>query len=403
MMETDVIYPLWTPEHVQNPYPLYHRLLAEAPVLNQWGDWIVSDYEAVQAILLDRRSSSRRGLLGYLPEEERERFRDLIDINERMMLFLDAPDHTRLRGLVAQAFSAKMIESMRPRIQGLVDLLLADIEPGQVWDVMTTLAQPLPSMVITEMLGMPLEDWPRIRYWSEEYAAWLGSVHDSPELRERANSAMADFRDYIDAQSALRRADPRDDLLTALVHAEEDGDRLTHQEVLSTCLLLLFAGNETTTNLIANGLLALMRHPDAMRQLHDDPSLIRTAVEEFLRYESPVQFTGRWLPEPLEAAGTTIPGGVYVTTLLGAANRDPRHFEQPDTLDITRRPNRHISFAHGAHFCLGAPLARAEAQLAINAVVQRFPNLGVQTDDVTWIHNPVFRSLTALWVRAEGE
>jgi pimeloyl-[acyl-carrier protein] synthase len=400
LRDTSEAYPLWTPEHVANPYPLYERLLSEAPVLQQWNEWIISDYDGALAVLLDRRSSSRRGQLQYLPEEERERYRDLITINEHMMLFLDPPDHTRLRGLVAQAFSARMIEGMRPRIQGLVDVLLDDVRPGQTWDVMTTLAQPLPSMVITEMLGVPLDDWQRIRFWSEEYAAWLGSVVDSPLLRERANTAMADFRNYINEQVDLRRTEPRDDLLTALVAAEEDGDHLSLQEVLSTCLLLLFAGNETTTNLIGNGLLALMRNTDAMQQLRDDPALIRPAVEEFLRYESPVQFTGRFLTETIEVAGRTIEGGTYVTVLLGAANRDPHQFADPHQLDITRRPNRHLSFAHGPHFCIGAPLARAEAQIAINAVIQRFPGLTLHSPEVEWIPNPVFRSLEALPVIA---
>jgi pimeloyl-[acyl-carrier protein] synthase len=388
---------LWTRESVADPYPVYRRLLAEAPVTQRNGSWIVSSYEHVLTVLTDKRMSSRRGLLQYLPEEEREKCGELIETNRAMMLFLDSPDHTRLRGLVAKAFSAKMIEGMRPRIHSLVDTLLDDVDGASSWDLMTALAQPLPGMVITIMLGTPLDDWMKIRAWSEDYADWLGSVTEDEQQRMRANQAVTDWNAYIREQAALRRQNPQDDLLTALVTAEEDGDRLTEQEVLSTCLLLLFAGNETTTNLIGNGVLTLLRHPDVWQQLRDDPSLIRTATEEFLRFESPVQFTSRVTTEEMEFGDHTVPAWSFIYTLIGAANRDPRHFADPDTLDVTRRPNRHISFAHGAHFCLGAPLARAEGQLAINAVVQRFPNLALENPErADWIYNPVFRAQKTL-------
>ncbi|HUG13717.1 MAG TPA: cytochrome P450 [Thermomicrobiales bacterium] len=390
---------LWTHEHVADPYPVYRRLLAEAPVTERNGSWILSGYEHVLTALTDRRMSSVRGTLQYLPEEERAKVAALIETNRDMILFLDAPDHTRLRGLVAQAFSAKMIESMRLRIHALVDTLLDEVDGQSSWDVMTALAQPLPGMVITMMLGTPLEDWTKVRAWSEDYADWLGSVVENEQQRMRANQAVIEWNAYIREQAAQRRQEPRDDLLTALVMAEDDGDRLTEQEVLSTCLLLLFAGNETTTNLIGNGLLTLLRQPDAWRQLRDDPSLIRTATEEFLRYESPVQFTGRFTTAEMEFGSHTVPAWSHITTLIGAANRDPRHFAEPDALDLARRPNRHISFAHGAHFCLGAPLARAEGQLAINAVVQRFPTLALESPErADWIYNPVFRAQKTLRV-----
>jgi pimeloyl-[acyl-carrier protein] synthase len=390
---------LWTQEHVADPYPVYRRLLSGSPVTERNGAWIVCGYEHVLRALTDRRMSSRRGLLQYLPEEEREKCSDLIEANRAMILFLDAPDHTRIRGLVAQAFSAKMIEGMRPRIHALVDTLLDEVDGESSWDLMTALAQPLPGMVITMMLGTPLGDWTKIRAWSEDYADWLGSVVEDEQQRTRANQAVIEWNNYIREQAALRRKEPQDDLLTALVMAEDAGDRLTEQEVLSTCLLLLFAGNETTTNLIGNGILTLLHQPKAWRQLREDPSLIRTATEEFLRYESPVQFTGRLATEDIEFDGHVVPAWTYVTTLIGAANRDPHHFSEPDALDLTRRPNRHLAFAHGAHFCLGAPLARAEGQLAINAVVQRFPTLALENPErADWIHNPVFRAQRTLRV-----
>lgn len=390
---------IWTQEHVADPYPTYRRLLERGPLQYPNGSLIVSSYEHVLAAFTDRRMSSRRGLLLYLEDAEREACSALIETNSAMMLFLDAPDHTRLRGLVAQAFSAKMIESMRPRIQALVDDLLDEVEEEPAWDLMTALAQPLPGMVITLMLGTPLEDWTKIRQWSEDYADWLGSVEENAEQRTRANQAMVEWTAYILDLAEQRREEPRDDLISALVMAEDAGDRLTQQEVVSTCLLLLFAGNETTTNLIGNGILTLLRHPEAWQQLRADPALIRTATEEFLRFESPVQFTGRVATEPIQFGEFEVPAWSYVTTLVGAANRDPRHFADPDTLDLTRRPNRHIAFAHGAHFCLGAPLARAEGQIAINSVVQRFPGLALENPErVDWIYNPVFRAQKTLRV-----
>ena len=263
-------------------------------------------------------------------------------------------------------------------------------------DIIADLANPLPGIVIAEMLGVPKADQPRFKEWANAYARFLGTLGDNPELRDAANRAVIELSDYIREVAQQRRVEPRDDLITALVQAEDEGERLSHDELVATCFLLLFAGNETTTNLIGNGVLTLLRNPRALAQLHEQPTLIRTAIEEFLRWESPVQFTDRAVIEDVEIGGEKIYAGQSVRTILGAANRDPAQFEHPETFDITRRPNRHIAFAHGIHFCLGAPLARAEGQIAINSLVQRFPTLAASDDRVEWQRNHVFRALKTL-------
>jgi cytochrome P450 len=390
-------YDFWSPEAIANPYPLYARVRAKTPVFHDGYQWIISRYHDMMPLLLDPRlSSARRITFDWLEPEEQAEFLPLSTTNEAMMLFLDPPSHTRLRGLVAQAFSARMIEGMRPRIQELVDDILDAVAPDEVWDVMPTLAIPLPGLVIAELLGVPTADRAQFKAWANDYAAWLGMIGPDEEQRRAANRAVIEMSAYIREQATRRRHEPRGDLLTALVQAEEAGDRLSEQELVATCFLLLFAGNETTTNLIGNGLLALLEHPNELARLRQDPSLIRTAIEELLRYESPVQFTSRVALEPLEIGGQQIASGDIIFTMLGAANRDPDAFADPDRLDISRRPNKHVAFLHGIHFCLGAPLARAEGQIAIQSVVQRFPHLQLATDTFDWQHNNVFRGLRAL-------
>lgn len=391
-------YPYWSPENRDDPYTLYAEMRRDAPVHWNGYEWVVTRYTDVLTTFTDSRMSAVRGLLQQIPEDERAESMALVEINQSMMLFSDPPSHTRLRGLVAQAFSAKMIERMRPRIAELVTDLLDTIEGMSEWDIMSTVATPLPGIVICEMLGVPAVDQPWIKRWANDYAAWLGAVGSDVETRQRATRSMSEMGEYVRHEAARRRSEPRDDLLTALVHAEEAGDRLSEQELVSTMLLLLFAGNETTTNLIGNGMLTLLRQREAFEQLRADPSLIRTAVEELLRFESPVQYTSRVVLEPIEIGDERIDAGQFIIPIIGAANRDPEHFSNPDTLDLTRRPNRHIAFAHGLHFCLGAPLARAESQIAIQSMVERFPTLELADAEADWSPNPLFRGLTTLRV-----
>lgn len=384
----------------RNPYQHYQQLVTEQPVLWDEWHWVISGHAEVLTVLSDPGVSSKRAQLEYLPPEQRAEFAALIELNTAMMLFLDPPSHTRLRGLVAKAFSAKMIEQLRPRMTELVDELLDEVDGSGDWDVMTTLANPLPAQVIAELLGVPPADREQFRGWTNDYAAWLGTLSEDAGLRQRANLAAIEMGEYLRDIFALRRRQPADDLITALVQAEEAGDRLSEQELLSTVFLLLAAGNETTTNLIGNGLLTLLRNPTELARLRAEPQLIRPACEELLRYESPVQFTARLITAPIELEQARLEPGTYATLLLAAANRDPRQFEQPDRLDIGRRPNRHLSLAHGPHFCLGAPLARAEGQIAIGQVVQRFPQLELISDEASWRFNPGFRGLNSLAVRA---
>jgi len=380
-----------------DPYPLYRQMREEDPVHYDGWAWNLSRHADVLLAFTDPRfSSDRFGEPTWLEPDEAARVKPLYDITNLFILFMDPPDHTRLRGLVAQAFSAKMVESVRPKIQAAVDGLLDRVAQTGQMDVIADLANPLPGIVIAEMLGVPKEDQPRFKEWANDYARFLGTLGDNPELRRDASRAVVELSDYIREVAAQRRVEPQDDLITALVQAEEEGERLTHDELVATCFLLLFAGNETTTNLIGNGTLTLLRNPDALQQLRDNPSLIRTAVEEFLRWESPVQFTDRLAIDDVVIDGHRILAGQGVRTILGAANRDPAQFDNPETLDLTRRPNRHIAFAHGIHFCLGAPLARAEGQIALNTLVQRFPALAAASPNVEWQRNHVFRALKSL-------
>ena len=379
-----------------NPYPIYKRLREDYPVIRREYTWTLSRHREVAALLPDRRMSARRAHFEGLPEEEQAEFQALIDINRNMILFLDPEPHTRIRGLVAQAFSARRIEGLRENIAGLVDQLLEPIEPGVPWDLIDVLANPLPGLVIAELVGVPTSDQEKFTHWANEYGEWLGSWEPDTITRARANTAAQELSDYLRDLVHERRISPGDDLLSGLIQAEEEGDKLTEQEMISTVFLLLFAGNETTTNLIGNGLLALLRHPDELQRLRDDPGLMRTAIEELLRYDGPVQLTTRFAMEDIELDDHKIEAGDHIQFVLGAANRDPEQFENPDRLDLSRRPNRHIGFGHGIHFCLGAPLARAEGQLAITTIINRYPDLALADEDIEWRHNPILRGLKEL-------
>ena len=395
-MSTTTGYEFWTPEAMPNPYPIYQRLREEAPILKHEHTWTLSRHRDVAALLPDKRMSAVRGHLEGLPEEERAKFQALIDVNRDMILFLDPTDHTRLRGLVAQAFSARRIEGLREHISELVDQLLEDIEPGEPWDLIEILANPLPGLAIAELVGVPTSDQEKFTHWANEYGAWLGAFGPDEELRFRANVAAIELSGYLRDLVQERRKQPQDDLLTGLIQAEDEGNRLNEQEMISTVFLLLFAGNETTTNLIGNGILTLLRHPVELERLRENPNLMRTAIEELLRFDGPVQLTTRFAAEPIELDGHVIQPGDHIEFVLGAANRDPEEFEDPDRLDLGRRPNRHIGFGHGIHFCLGAPLARAQGQVAITTLINRYPTLALADENIQWRHNPILRGLEGL-------
>ncbi len=291
---------------------------------------------------------------------------------ERNMLDVDAPEHTRLRGLVHMAFTPRLVENMRDRIQRLTDELLDEVQLRGRMDLIRDYALPIPTTIIAEMLGVPVSDRHKFHRWSNTI---VSTVPSRWGILAAIPSLIAFLR-YIRRLVRTRRAAPQDDLVSALVEAHEAGDQLSEDELLAMISLLLIAGHETTVNLIGNGMLALMEHPDQMNRLRDDPALIKPAVEELLRYDGPVQTaTERYAREDVTIAGVTIPRGEMVFAVLASANRDERQFDHPDTLDLTREPNRHLAFGQGVHFCLGAPLARLEGQIAINSLLRRIPDL----------------------------
>jgi cytochrome P450 len=322
-------------------------------------------------------------------------------------MFLDPPDHTRLRSLVSQAFTPRMVESLRPRIQSLVDELLdAVVEKGEM-DVLADLAYPLPTVVICELLGVPPEDRDKFKAWSADASRLLDGHLDKAAIDKGMVAGMYLFQYFTDLVEA-RRADPRDDLLSALLAAQGPsgpssgelaaGDKLTHAELLSTATLLFIAGFETTMNLVGNGTLALLRNPAEMGRLRDDPTLVRPGVEELMRYDGPVHITARIATTDVEIGGEAIRAGEQVVVSLAAANRDPEQFPDPDRLDVSRSPNRHLALGGGPHFCLGAALARIEGQAAFGALLRRFPHLELATEQPTYRDHFVIRGLTDLKV-----
>jgi cytochrome P450 len=383
--DLDFISVALTPEFRADPYPFFHLLREHEPVhQTPFGVYLLTRHaDAAAAVRDPRLSSDERNseLYQAFVESSDEPARGIFgdEMGQAVLLFLDPPDHTRLRGLVSKAFTPRVIEQLRARIEELVNGLLDTVEArGDAhMDVIADLAYPLPVVIICELLGVPAADHVTFQQWSRELA---GSIDPqplrTPEQEERIHTAAEAFVEYFHELIDRRRRDPADDLLSALIAAEEAGDRLSEPELLATALFLLIAGHETTVNLIGNGTLALLRHPDQLDRLRADPSLDRNAVEELLRFDSPVMITQRITLEEYEVGGTTIPARQQIIPLLGAANRDPEAFPEPDRLDLGREgAGRHLAFGGGHHFCLGAALARLEGQIAIGTLVRRFPRL----------------------------
>jgi cytochrome P450 len=289
-----------------------------------------------------------------------------------------------------------VVEKMRAHIQQIVDELLDAVEEDGQMDVIRQFAYPLPMIVTMELLGLPPEDRDRFKKWSDDFMAVIGIVRREPHLMAEAGQSLAEFADYIGNLQEQRRQQPQDDLLDAFFTVEEGGNKLSREEVVANSILLLAAGHETTTNMIGNSLLALLRHPDQMQKLREDPSLITFAVEELLRYDNPVQIMWRLATEDLKIGDRQINQGQMVNFIVGAANRDPAQFPDPDRLDLGRAENRQAGFGFGIHFCLGAPLARLEGEIAINTVLRRLPNLQLKTEALEWQESPTFRGVKAL-------
>jgi hypothetical protein len=393
--DPDLFDPL-SPEVHADPYPFYRRLREADPVyLSPIGLWILTGYDDCVTSLRDPRFG-RDGFEAILAAQYGEETG--AERLPRSMLFRDPPDHTRLRALVNRAFTPRVIEGMRSQIQGVVDHLLDRVERRGGMDVIADLAYPLPVTVICDMLGVPAGDHEQIRHWSSDIIRSLDAIvmPSDPAIVERGRVGRRGLADYFRALLPERRRHPRADLLSSLLAVEEQGDRLTEGELLATCVLLFIAGHETTVNLIGNGLLALLRHPAELDRLRRQPALIGSAVEELVRYDSPVQRTARITNAPVELGGRTIPPGAFVVTVIGAANRDPAQFPDPDRLDVARAENRHIAFGFGIHFCLGAPLARVEGQLALGTLLRRLPRLRLTGAALEWRESSTLRGLRAL-------
>jgi cytochrome P450 len=374
---------LFTPEVRADPFPLYRRLLTEDPVHDTgFGLWLVSSYDACRSALRDPRFSAEFRTMSDYEETLVAVGRDtpVQALMERLMLFRDPPDHTRLRGLVQRAFTPRMIEALRERTaevcEGLLDA--AQARGGEL-ELMADLAWPLPVVVIAELLGVPATERERFRGWAADLALAF-DLGMTPERAARAEAAQEQFIAFFLELAAERARDPQGDLVTALVQAEEEGDRLSPDELVSNLILLLIAGHETTMNLIGNGTQALLRHPDQLARLRDEPDLAPSAIEELLRFDSPVQLVIRFTREELELGGRIIPKGARVMLLLGAANHDPARFRDPDVLDLGRGDRGHLSFGGGPHFCLGNALARMEGEVVLPALVRRFPDLRLLDD-----------------------
>ena len=390
------------PDFIADPYPYYAQLRCDNPVY--WSAsrhaWFLTRYADVEAVARDRRISSNRvpAIMGQLTAEQRAAFAPLARAVSAWMLFVDPPDHTRLRALVNHAFTPRMIAGLRSQIQNTIDALLDAVMPQGTMEVIRDFALPLPATIIATMLGVPSEDHEQFKQWSDDIVGTFAGIGDPGARFQRAQDSLFDLADYLRPIVARLRREPQDNLLSALVVAEEAGDRLTEEELFANCVLLLLAGHETTTNLIGNGLLALLRAPSQYALLREDPRLMASAVEELLRYDSPTQNFSRLALEDLDVAGTKIRRGDRIFLCYGAANRDPEQFEHPEQLDVRRPANRHLSFSHGLHYCLGAALARLEGQLAFRSIVDRMPEIVLAPKAVEWSMSMSLRGLKALHV-----
>jgi hypothetical protein len=383
-----------------DPHPWYRMLRERDPVHRSRlaGGWVLSRYDHVQGVLRDPSwSSDERNwsrYARYRARGARAGIPDPYEEHRASMLRLDPPDHTRLRSLVSKAFTARAVEAMRPRIALLVDELLGKVESRRRMELVGDFAAPLPVIVIAEMLGVPAAEHAEFRRLSDEAVRLLGD--GTMAEKRRGVAGMHALSDYFARIVEARRAEPRADLVSALVAAEEQGDRLSLAEMISTLVLLLVAGNETTTKLIGNAVLALLANPEQLERLRAEPALWPGAVEELLRFDGPVQLTSRLAREDRELCGRPVRRGEQVVLLLAAANRDPAAFADPDRLDVGRRDVRHLAFGQGTHFCLGAQLARLEAGLALQALVERLPGLRVADARIAWSPNTVLRGPEAL-------
>jgi hypothetical protein len=412
-----------------DPYPFYEQLRTRDPIHwdEELGFWVFTRYADIESLYLDERFSRAQGLMrGFhrLSPENQHIAQPVYHSFSKTVFYADPPYHTHLRGLMNNAFTPRRVEQLRPTIQRLVDELFDEAQNRGGMDVVRDFAYPLPVMVIAELLGLPAEDREKFKKWSDDLFAILGTLKKSAHLMERAANSLEEMTDYVTTLSRKRREKPRDDLLSALLAVVDDdgpvsaphplphlpphhpdgrlghdGDAdptLTQDELVANVNILLSTGHETTTHLLGNGLLALLRHPDQLQKLKKTPSLIDGTIEEILRYDNPVQITYRSAVDDAEMNGRVIRKGDLVNTIIGAANRDPERFTDPDRFDITRNEGRHLSFGLGIHYCIGAPLVKLEAEIAFATILRRFPFLALAADNPEWQDHPIFRGMKSL-------
>lgn len=394
------LYHLLDPDVLANPYPLFRRLRTEDPV--HWDaflhTWVVTRYVDVIEVL-HTFSAERTHTPEKLNAMGLSQMSPIAQLMVKQMLFMDSPAHTRLRSLASQAFGPARVAVLRSHIRGIVSRLLDAVQNKGEMDIIQDLAEPLPGIVTAEMLGVPLSDRFQLKAWSADFAEMLGNFQHNPEHAPRMLRTVQDMTAYFRDNIRRQKDIPTEGLVHSLMTAEVDGDRLTEEEVVANSIVTMVGGQETTTNLIGNGVLTLLRNPGEMKRLRDDPSLIPSAVEEMLRYESPSQHTGRLVPQDVELGGKVLRKGQAIMAVMAAANRDPERFSDPDRFDVARTDNRHLAFGYAAHFCFGAALARVEAQEAFEAIIQRLPDLKLQPGTLVWRNNLGLRGLTALPVR----
>jgi cytochrome P450 len=391
---------LLEPEVLANPYPLYHKLRSEDPV--HWDrflhTWVVTRYPDVLNVL-HSFSADRTPTPEQLTAMGLSGLNAIAKVMVKQMLFMDAPAHTRLRGLASVAFTPQKVRVLKGHIQEITDNLLDRVQARGEMDLIQDFAAPMPAIVTAEMLGVPTEDHSDLKKWSADFAEMLGNFQHNPDRIPRVLESTNNLTNYFRDAIAKMREHPREGLIHSFMTAEMDGDRLSEEEIIANCVVTMVGGQETTTNLIGNGLLTLMRNPAQLARLRDDPNLISSGVEELLRYESPSQHTGRIAREDVEIGGKQIRKGQAVMAIMAAANRDPERFPQPDELILDRADNKHLAFGWSSHFCFGAPLARMEGQIAFETILRRLPNLEVVPGPLTWRTNSGLRGLTALPVR----
>jgi len=396
------LYQLLDPEVLANPYPLYERLRTDAPVY--WDPylhaWVVTRYTDIVTVL-HHFSANRTPTPEQFAAIGLAELGPLAQVMVKQMLFMDAPDHTRLRGLASTAFTPARVEALRSHIKEILNNLLEPLLRAGRMDVIADLAAPLPAIVTAEMMGVPISDANQLKDWSADFAEVLGNFQHNPDRASRTLKCVEEMTSYFRDAIDQIRSEPREGLINALLTAEIEGDRLTEEEVIANCIVTMVGGQETTTNLIGNGVLTLMRHSDQLERLRGDLGLIPSAVEELLRYESPSQHTARICREDTELGGKLIKKGQAVIAVMAAGNRDPERFPDPDRLDLGRTDNRHLAFGWASHFCFGAPLARIEGQLTFEALVRRTSKLTLEPGPLVWRDNLGLRGLTSLPITFE--